>query len=239
MAIKNFAPSYQILFWNEKSLNVHENKYTSLCYKKKWYVHLSDYFRIEVVWKHGGIYLDIDLLIKPIKDSFIEYPSFPYEDFLINGKLKRLYGSGWGFSSFKKSLLLREILDSYERFDIKAINFDLSIPTWADLTHQTPIIEKYINEKLSDDLESWNFVPLSLLSNFIKTLNFASWMTQEEIIRSKYIVEETSKSKGYKFSKTFISIKSYVRVYGLSKGLMYIINRTVSLILLKINNKKN
>lgn len=144
-----------------------------------------------------------------------------------------------GIFFVQESLLLREILDSYERFDIKAINFDLSIPTWADLTHQTPIIEKYINEKLSDDLESWNFVPLSLLSNFIKTLNFASWMTQEEIIRSKYIVEETSKSKGYKFSKTFISIKSYVRVYGLSKGLMYIINRTVSLILLKINNKKN
>ena len=238
LSIKSYAPEYEIFVWNEKNLNVFKNEYTSICFENKWYAHLCDYFRIEVVWKHGGIYLDIDLLlITTIKGSFIEYPTFPYNDVLVGGKLIRMYGSGWGFSSYKNSILLKEILTSYERFDTRAIKFDLSIPTWTDISHQSPIIENFIHRNNNNILESWNFVPLNLLNKYIKTLNFASWMTQDEVERSEFITDNVSRLGFFSFFKVIISFVSYIHIYGFMIGLKYIFNRIISRILMKFLNK--
>lgn len=240
LSIKTYASNYKVYFWDESNLNVYENAYTTICYKNGWFAHLSDYFRIKVVWEHGGIYLDVDLiLIDYLDDSIIEYPLFSFEDITFNGRKKRMFGSGWGFSSHKNSSLLSKILISYENFDTRAIDYDLNIPTWTDLIYQTPTIENFIDDKKNNEVKNWNFVPHSLLENYIITLNFASWINKKEIDRQNYINRFRNLFGDSRFARFCISLTSYIYCYGIRKGIKFLFNRTLSMLKLKLIYSKN
>lgn len=63
---RNKLPDYQIKLWNEENFDVNENKFTKQAYENKKYAFVSDYVRLYVLKKFGGIYLDTDQEI--IKD---------------------------------------------------------------------------------------------------------------------------------------------------------------------------
>ena len=68
---KKYCPDYEIIEWNEDNFDVNLNPYTKMCYTQKKYAFLSDYIRLLIVYRHGGIYLDTDVEI--IK-SFVKFP---------------------------------------------------------------------------------------------------------------------------------------------------------------------
>lgn len=56
-----FFPNYEIKQWDESNYDVFTNPYTQFCYNNKLWAYLSDFVRLDVVEKFGGIYFDTDV----------------------------------------------------------------------------------------------------------------------------------------------------------------------------------
>ena len=65
---EKFFPDYEIKEWNETNYNVNAVPYTKYCYEHKLWAYLSDYVRLDVVEKEGGLYFDTDVEVvrKPV-----------------------------------------------------------------------------------------------------------------------------------------------------------------------------
>ena len=62
---KQFCPDYEIIQWNETNYDVTKNRYMHEAYQNKKYGFVPDYARLDIIYTHGGIYLDTDVeLIK-------------------------------------------------------------------------------------------------------------------------------------------------------------------------------
>ena len=60
-------PDYEIVEWNEGTFDVHANPFTRRMYELKKWAFVADYARFTILEKHGGWYLDTDMLIvKPL-----------------------------------------------------------------------------------------------------------------------------------------------------------------------------
>ena len=54
---KRYCPGYQLKLWNEDNYDVENIAYTKAAYEQKKWAFVSDYVRMDVVYKYGGIYL--------------------------------------------------------------------------------------------------------------------------------------------------------------------------------------
>lgn len=54
---------FKIIEWNEENYNIRGNNYLIKAYDKKKWAHVSDFVRLDVLYKYGGIYLDTDVEI--------------------------------------------------------------------------------------------------------------------------------------------------------------------------------
>ena len=103
---KVFAPSAEIIEWNELNFDVNAHPYTKEAYKKKKWAFVSDYARIKVLYEEGGIYLDTDMfLVKDISDLF-------KESFLGKEDYKYISAGIMGFE--KHEPFLKKILEEYD-----------------------------------------------------------------------------------------------------------------------------
>ena len=66
---EKFFPDYEIKEWNEGNFDVNLLPYTKYCYEHRLWAYLSDYVRLAVVEKEGGLYFDTDVEVvkKPIE----------------------------------------------------------------------------------------------------------------------------------------------------------------------------
>ncbi|MGL5984838.1 MAG: glycosyltransferase [Cetobacterium sp.] len=115
---KEKLPGYEIIEWNEDNLNfyneIEKNKFLKECYKRELWAFLSDYFRIKVLYEHGGIYLDSDMQILKSLDIFLKNRLFfGMED--LNQVSAGIIGAEKGH------LFLKKMLEFYEE-DIWNIN---------------------------------------------------------------------------------------------------------------------
>ena len=63
---KKYCPDYEIIEWNESNYDFTKNEYMRQAYEAKKWAFVTDYARLDVIYKYGGIYLDTDVeLIKP------------------------------------------------------------------------------------------------------------------------------------------------------------------------------
>ena len=66
---RKFLPDYEIREWNEDNFDVNIIPYTAEAYKQKKYAFVSDYARLWILFRYGGIYFDTDVeVIKPLND---------------------------------------------------------------------------------------------------------------------------------------------------------------------------
>lgn len=73
---KKYCPDYEIIEWNEKNFDINSNIYVKEAYENKKYAFVTDYVRLYVLNKYGGIYMDTDVeVIKPL-DGFLKHRAF-------------------------------------------------------------------------------------------------------------------------------------------------------------------
>lgn len=118
MTWKKNLPDYEIKEWNESNYDVFKNSYTTDCYLKRKWAHLSDYVRADLLYRFGGIYFDVDVVVNKNLDEFLTVQAF--SGFEIPGIP---FTATWGTEEGHPWPKL--VLDYYEKigiFEDKTIN---------------------------------------------------------------------------------------------------------------------
>lgn len=101
---------FTIIEWNESTYNVQKSAFTQKAYAEKRWAFLSDYARLNVLYEHGGIYLDTDMeILKPLNPLlkhklFLGFESTSYVNASIIGCVKHHW-------------LIKECLAEYENME--------------------------------------------------------------------------------------------------------------------------
>lgn len=106
---KKYCPDYEIIEWNEDNFDVYMNGYTKMCYEQKKYAFLSDYVRLYVVAKHGGIYFDTDVEILCSFNGLLENSAF------FGFESIEYVNTGLGFGAEVENRVVIEMLRQYDR----------------------------------------------------------------------------------------------------------------------------
>ena len=105
---KKYCPDYEIIEWNEDNFNINMNAYTQMCYKQKKYAFLSDYVRLVVIEKCGGLYFDTDVELVRSFDEFLENKAF------FGFENNEYVNTGVGFGAEKGNEIVQKMLREYE-----------------------------------------------------------------------------------------------------------------------------
>lgn len=112
---KKFCPDYEIIEWNEKNFDIDCCPYVREAYQAKKWAFVSDYARLDIVYKYGGIYLDTDVELIRNLDELLKY-----ECFLGTEKLG-IINTGLAFGAESKNkcigLMLKEYNDLHFKID--------------------------------------------------------------------------------------------------------------------------
>lgn len=111
---KRKLPDYEIKKWNEDNLHLDElikkNKFLKKCYELKLWAFVTDYLRVYILYKYGGIYLDTDVEVIKSFDVFLEEDCFlGYEGY------KKSENIGTGIIGARaNNAFIKKVLDFYE-----------------------------------------------------------------------------------------------------------------------------
>jgi len=61
---KRVLPDYELMLWNEDNFDVNMADFPREAYEKRQYAFVSDYARMYVLKKYGGVYFDVDIEAK-------------------------------------------------------------------------------------------------------------------------------------------------------------------------------
>lgn len=105
---RKYCPDYQIIEWNEDNFDVYRNGYTTMCIEQRKYAFLSDYARLVIIEREGGIYFDTDV-------ELVRSPDFLLRDGAFFGfENDSNIASGLGFGAEAGSEVIRAMLAEYE-----------------------------------------------------------------------------------------------------------------------------
>lgn len=105
---KKYCPDYKIVCWNEDNFDFNQNKYAKEAYEAGKWAFVSDYARLAILYKEGGIYLDTDVeLIKPLDELIAEQGFMGFDD-------KEKIATGLGFACEKGNELVLALLKDYD-----------------------------------------------------------------------------------------------------------------------------
>ena len=73
---EKFCPDYEIIRWDESNFDLDQTPYTRWCYDNGKWAFLSDYARLAVVAKQGGLYFDTDVELVKSPDELLQFDAF-------------------------------------------------------------------------------------------------------------------------------------------------------------------
>lgn len=78
---KKMCPDYEIKKWDESNYDISKNSYMKEAYDAKKWGFVPDYARLDIIYNHGGIYVDTDVeLIKNVDDLLENHAFMGFED---------------------------------------------------------------------------------------------------------------------------------------------------------------
>ena len=108
---QKLLPDYELIEWNEDNYDVNATPYTRYCYENRKWAFLSDYVRLDVVYRYGGLYFDTDVeVIAPFDDLLEREAFFAFEN-------DEHVATGLGFGAEQNSRYLRAMMDQYNFSD--------------------------------------------------------------------------------------------------------------------------
>ena len=245
---KKYCPDYEIIEWNESNYDVYKNAYIKEAYTNKKWAFVSDFARLDIIYKEGGFYLDTDVeLIRSLdplcdKSCILGVESTGY----INT------GLGFGAEQGNKTieLMLREYKNTHFLIS-PGIFHDLPCP----IRNTFPFI-KYGFDKSSNDIQvilnayiypkeyfcpiNYETKQLSITSNTFSIHHFnGTWIPKYLIEYEEFLkVNEDRKSKMYCFIyKLHLEYKSLFETFNILNILSFMYGK-IKKKLLKIKYRK-
>ena len=184
---RKYCPDYEIVRWDETNYDVDKNEYLREMYKNKQWAFVSDYARIDILYKYGGIYLDTDVELLRGLDEFLKWDMFcGFED-------NQYVAWGLGVGAVAGHKILKNVLEAYEHIPIYKDNATLNLINCPII--QTAVIKQYGFEingtpQLINNVAVYPkefFAPFSYINGFGNTTSntysihhySANWMDEE------------------------------------------------------------
>lgn len=103
-----FCPDWEIIEWNEFNYDTSAYLYMQEAYEAKKWAFVSDVARLDIVAKHGGVYLDTDVeLLAPVDELMLQNAFFIFET-------ERNIATGLGFGAVQGHPTVTAMLSYYE-----------------------------------------------------------------------------------------------------------------------------
>ncbi len=114
---KKNCPDFEIKEWNETNYDIHKHPYMEKAYQDKKWAFDPDYARLDIMYQHGGIYLDTD--VEVLKDlsplcEFKAYKGFERVDAVNDGQG---FGCVAGLPIFKEMIACYDGDEPYDIID--------------------------------------------------------------------------------------------------------------------------
>ncbi len=110
---KKFCPDYEIIEWNENNYDFTKNQYMKDAFEAKKWGFVPDYARLDIIYQHGGIYLDTDVEIIKSMDPLLQNSGF------AGFESKEYVNFGQGFGAEASNPVIKKLMDSYENLSFK------------------------------------------------------------------------------------------------------------------------
>jgi mannosyltransferase OCH1-like enzyme len=164
-SIYKYCSDWEIKVWDETNLDLNMNAYVRSAYEKKQYNFLSDYFRIYLLHKYGGVYIDTDVeIIKPLDDLLnnkafcgIQQELVYYHKVVNSDELHDVYGRptialGLIIGAEPNDEYIKKLLD---KFNASTASYSI-IMTYTD-----QIFEKdgFVKENKLQQINHWTIYP--------------------------------------------------------------------------------
>ncbi len=118
---KKYCPDYEIVEWNEDNFDIRSNQYVSEAYDMKKFAFVSDFARLDILYKNGGIYLDTDVeIVKPF-DALLHQRGFcGYEGdaFIDTGLATGVYEKNEVIGIWRDDYLTRHFIKDDGKMDL-------------------------------------------------------------------------------------------------------------------------
>lgn len=198
---KKFCPDYEIIEWNEYNYDVTQNEYMHQAYQAKRWGFVSDYARLDIVYRYGGIYLDTDVELVKSMDTLLDGDGFIGFELPVDREgLHYTVNTGQGFGAPAGSLAIQKMLDEYRQLSF--LNSDGSQNLTACPAYNTRALQA-LGLKLDNSLQDLDgfcvyptdyFCPINWKTKkCVTTVNTysihhfdASWLTVSEKRRRKF-----------------------------------------------------
>ena len=131
---QEFCPDYEIIRWDESNYDYNKVNYTRQAYKLGKWAFVSDYARLDIIYAHGGIYLDVDVeVVRNLDDLLIDQMFCGFEK-------GNCINTGLGFGAVKGFELLRSMREMYHNLNF--INPNGTFNLTACTKYQTDFMKK-------------------------------------------------------------------------------------------------
>jgi hypothetical protein len=129
------CPDYEIVRWDESNYDVSKHPYISAAYKEKKWAFVSDWTRLDIVYEHGGVYLDNDVELLRNLDDLLCNDAFCGLSSLWEANF------GLGFGAVAGHPLIAELRGLYDGVSFYKAGGKLNL---TDCTkYQTHVLKKY------------------------------------------------------------------------------------------------
>lgn len=105
---KKYCPDYEIIEWNEDNYDVTKNNYMREAYESGKWGFVPDYARLDIIYEHGGVYLDTDVELVRSLDPLMHQDGFiGFQETGVN--------LGLGFGAVPHNPVIRCMLEDYNK----------------------------------------------------------------------------------------------------------------------------
>lgn len=126
---KRLCPDYEIIEWNESNYDFSKCRYAWEALKNRQYMFATDAPRKDVLYQHGGIYLDTDVeLLRPLDDLLYHEAFIGIDD---GGQVN----SGSGLGAVRHHGMMRAMFDLYR--DVPFVREDGSLNLYYNTFYET------------------------------------------------------------------------------------------------------
>ena len=130
---KKYCPDYEIIEWNETNYDFTKNQYMREAFEAKKWGFVPDYARLDIIYQHGGIYLDTDVEIIKSFDPILKnkgFAGFETPDYVNFGQ---------GFGAEEGNPVIKKLMDSYDDLRFKKEDGSLNMIASPELNTETLI----------------------------------------------------------------------------------------------------
>ncbi|MDE6847164.1 MAG: glycosyl transferase [Lachnospiraceae bacterium] len=132
---KRFCPDYDIIRWDESNYDITKNQYMYEAYRVGKYGFVPDYARLDIIYNHGGVYLDTDIELCKRLDDLLCDNSFFSVDF------EGCVNAGSGFGSVQFNPIIGDMMKVYNNEHFIYSDGNLNLKPCHH--YQNPVLKKY------------------------------------------------------------------------------------------------